>query len=73
MNPQAKRDIQRKLNVLAYAEKVGNIRKACRRYGISRFVKKSSVQDPILRLFLLDLRPRVFQGDNPVEHRRAGL
>ncbi len=30
------RDIQRKLRVLQYAEKIGNVRKACRYFGIAR-------------------------------------
>ena len=32
----AKRDIRRKRQVLEYAERIGNIRKACRHFGISR-------------------------------------
>ena len=32
----AKRDIRRKRQVLEYAERIGNIRKACRHFGIPR-------------------------------------
>ena len=33
---KAQRDIKRKLRILNYAKKIGNISKACRYYGISR-------------------------------------
>jgi hypothetical protein len=33
---RAKRDILRKKRVLEHAERIGNIRKACRYYGVSR-------------------------------------
>jgi transposase-like protein len=33
---QAERDIKRKLRVIEYAKKVGNISKACRYFGVSR-------------------------------------
>jgi len=33
---QARRDINRKLRVLRYAEEIGNVTKACRYFGISR-------------------------------------
>jgi hypothetical protein len=33
---KAKRDIKRKLRILNYAKKIGNIRKTCRYFGISR-------------------------------------
>jgi hypothetical protein len=33
-----KRDIKRKLNVINYAKKVGNVKKTCRYYGISKAV-----------------------------------
>ncbi len=36
MTAQAKRDIRRKLKILEHAEKIGNVRKTCRYYGISR-------------------------------------
>jgi transposase len=33
---QAQRDIRRKLQILNYAEEIGNVSKACRYFGISR-------------------------------------
>ena len=36
MSTKQKREIRRKLNVFAYAEKTGNISKACRHYGVSK-------------------------------------
>ena len=36
MTTKAKTDIKRKLNVIDYARKAGNINKACRHYGISK-------------------------------------
>ena len=36
MDAKARRDIQRKLKVFEYAAKIGNIRKTCRYFGISR-------------------------------------
>ncbi len=36
MDSQAKRDIRRKLQVFQYAAEIGNVRKACRRFGLSR-------------------------------------
>ena len=36
MTAQAKRDIRRKLKILEHAEKIGNVRKTCRYYEISR-------------------------------------
>ena len=33
---RARRDILRKKRVLEHAERIGNIRKACRYYGVSR-------------------------------------
>ena len=36
MTAQSKRDIRRKLKILEHAEKIGNVRKTCRYYGISR-------------------------------------
>ena len=38
MTLKEKRDIKRKLDVFNYAKKIGNIKKACRYYGISRSV-----------------------------------
>jgi transposase InsO family protein len=36
MTVKEKRDIKRKLNVINYAKKIGNVKKACRYYGISK-------------------------------------
>lgn len=36
MNQQVLRDVKRKLNVLLYAQKIGNVSKACRYFGVSR-------------------------------------
>ena len=38
MKVNEKRDIKRKLNVINYARKIGNVKKACRYYGISRSI-----------------------------------
>jgi len=38
MKANEKRDIKRKLNVINYAKQIGNIKKACRYYGISRSI-----------------------------------
>ena len=35
---KAQRDIQRKLRIFNHAEKIGNIRKTCRYFGISRAI-----------------------------------
>jgi len=32
------REVQRKLRVLEHAEKIGNVRKTCRHFGIARSV-----------------------------------
>ena len=36
MKQQAISDIRRKSKVLAYADEIGNVSKACRYYGVSR-------------------------------------
>ena len=36
MTVKEKRDIKRKLNVINYAKKISNVKKACRYYGISK-------------------------------------
>ena len=33
-----KRDIKRKLNVINYAKKKGNVNKTCRQYGVSKTI-----------------------------------
>ena len=38
MKVDEKRDIKRKLNVINYARQIGNVKKACRYYGISRSI-----------------------------------
>jgi transposase len=38
MREKGKRDIKRKLNVINYARKIGNVKKACRYFGISRSI-----------------------------------
>ena len=38
MTIKEKSDIRRKLNVINYAEKIGNINKACRHYGVSKTI-----------------------------------
>ena len=38
MTTKAKRDIKRKLNVINYASKIGNVQKACRHYGVSKTI-----------------------------------
>ncbi len=45
MKVDEKRDIKRKLSVTNYAKQIGNVKKACRYYGISRsifYVSRSS-------------------------------
>jgi len=38
MTIKEKRDIKRKLNVINYAKKIGNVNKACRYYGVSKAI-----------------------------------
>ena len=38
MTVKENRDIKRKLNVINYAKKIGNVKKACRYYGISKSI-----------------------------------
>jgi transposase InsO family protein len=38
MTTKTKRDIKRKLNVINYARKTGNVHKACRHYGVSKTI-----------------------------------
>ena len=38
MTIKEKRDIKRKLNVINYAKKIGNVNKACRHYGVSKTI-----------------------------------
>ena len=38
MKVNEKRDIKRKLSVINYAKQIGNVKKACRYYGISRSI-----------------------------------
>jgi len=38
MTVKEKRDIKRKLNVINYAKKTGNVNKACRHYGVSKTI-----------------------------------
>jgi len=38
MKVNEKRDIKRKLSVIRYAKQIGNVKKACRYYGISRSI-----------------------------------
>ena len=38
MTTKAKQDIKRKLNVINYAKKTGNVHKACRHFGVSKTI-----------------------------------
>lgn len=38
MTTKAKRDNKRKINVINYARKTGNVHKACRHYGLSKTI-----------------------------------
>jgi len=38
MTVKEKRDIKRKLNVINYAKKTGNVNKTCRHYGVSKTI-----------------------------------
>ena len=38
MTAKEKRDIKRKLDVINYAKKIGNLNKACRHFGVSKTI-----------------------------------